>query len=183
MPGHSQSSSSQSSDGSSIQHGVMGPTLTGELQEEEVMAEEEVVAAAAVGVLVGVQETIPHHLIQAPNLMRLSKDGDLDFGAALPEEQPLATWREIETTTGGKRGIPHGDGVLGLLDHSPLHLALARAPVQTRPDTRAQVSDRHGADKMVICNVRAEFSETSSASIVSSSHEVKGQNKEQIKLT
>lgn len=146
------------------------------------MAEEEevVVAAAAVGVQAGVQETIRHHLIQARNLMRLSKDGDLDSGAALPGEQPLATWREIETT-GGKRGIPHGDGVLGLLDHSPRHLALARAPVQTRPDTRAQVSVRHGADKTVICSVRAEFSEAQSASVVSSSsHEMTEQNKEEI---
>lgn len=160
----------------------MEPTLTGELQEEEVMAEEEVVVAAAVGVQAGVLETIRHHLIQARNLMILSKDGDLDFGAALLEEQPLATWREIETT-GEKRGIPHGVGVLGLLDHSRPHLALARAPVQTRPDTRAQVSVRQGAGKMVICNIRAEFSEAQSASIVSSSHEMKGQNKEQIKLT
>lgn len=146
------------------------------------MAEEVEEEEAAVGVLVGVQETIRHHLIQAQNLMRLSKDGDLDFGADLLEEQPLATWREIETT-GGKRGIQRGDGVLGLLGHSPLHLALARALVQTRPDTRAQVSVRHGADKMVICNVRAEFNEAPSASIVSSSHKMKGQDKEQIKLT
>lgn len=101
-------------------------------------------AAVAVGVLVGVQETIRHHLIPEQSLINRSKDGDLDSGVGLLEEQRLVTWLEIETIIGGTTDTAHGDGVLGHRAHSLSLPALAQ--VLTPLVTRAQASAQQVAD-------------------------------------
>lgn len=109
------------------------------------MVEEAAAAAVAVGVLVGVQETIRRHLIPEQSQMNRSKDGDLDFGVGLLEEQRPVTWLEIETI-GGTTDTLHGDGVLGHRAHSLSLPALAQvpAPLATRAQASAQqVADSH----------------------------------------
>lgn len=120
----------------------MGRTQDNALLDGEDMAEE---AAAAAGVLAGAQGMIRHHLIPEQSPINRSKDGHLDFGAGLLEEQRLVTWLEIETI-GGTTDTLHGDGVLDRRAHSLSLQALAQvlAPLVTRAQASAQqVADSH----------------------------------------
>lgn len=107
--------------------------------------EEEAEEAAAAGVQAGAQEMIRRHLIPEPSQINRSKDGHLDFGVGLLEEQRLVTWLEIETI-GGTTETLHGDGVLGRRTHGLSLPALAQvlAPLVTRAQASAQqVADSH----------------------------------------
>lgn len=108
--------------------------------------EEVVVVVAAVGGLAGAQEMIRHHLIPEQSQVNRSKDGHLDFGVGLLEEQRLVTWLEIETIGGTtETDTLHGDGVLGHRAHS---LSLpARAQVLAPLVTRAQASAQQVVDR------------------------------------
>lgn len=124
----------------------MGRTQDSALLDGEDMEEgEEGEAAAAAGVLAGVQEMIRHHRIPEQSPTNLNKDGDLDSGAGLLEEQPLRIWLGIETV-GRTTGTLHGDGVLGRRTHSLSLPALVQvlAPLATRAQASAQqVADSH----------------------------------------
>lgn len=95
--------------------------------------------AAAAGALAGAQEMIRHHPIPEQSPIKLSKDGRLDFGVGLLEEQRLVTWLETETI-GEKIGTLHGDGVLGRRAHNLSLPALVQvlAPLAMRAQASAQ---------------------------------------------